>query len=207
VWQGLHEELKDTGFTVITIAFDKSAEDARPWIEKAAPAHPALIDTGHVFADLYNVVNVPTAVWVDERGRIVRPNDVAFGTDTFKHMTGLESARHLAALRAWVRGESPGPSPEQARALQSLPSPESQQARAEFGLGQWLWTRGRQGAAERHFARGGELAPHDFTIRRGTMPMRGIDPMGPEFRAMLTEWVGGGNPYYRPHPDTAGRDA
>jgi hypothetical protein len=204
VWQGLHEELKDTGFTVITIALDRSAEDARPWIEKAAPAHPALVDTRHVFADLYNVVNVPTAVWVDERGRIVRPNDVAFGTDTFRHITGLESARHLTALRAWVRGEAPGPSPEQARALQPLPSPESQQARAEFGLGQWLWSRGRQAAAERHFARGGELAPHDFTIRRGTMPMRGVDPMGPEFRAMLTEWVGRGHPYYRPHPDTAG---
>jgi hypothetical protein len=52
--------------------------------------------------------------------------------------------------------------------------------------------------------RGGELAPHDFTIRRGTMPMRGIDPMGPEFRAMLTDWVGKGNAYYLPLADTRG---
>ena len=202
----MYEELKGKGFTVITVALDKTADDARPWIEKAGPTHPALIDTRHVVADLYNVVNVPTAVWIDERGRIVRPNDVAFGTDTFKHITGLEAGRHLAALRAWVRGESAGFAPDQARALQSLPTAESQQARAEFGLGQWLWERGRHEAAGRHFARGGELAPHDFTIRRGTMPMRGIDPMGPEFRAMLTAWVGSGNPYYRPHPDTAGRD-
>jgi hypothetical protein len=86
------------------VALDKSAEDARPWIEKAQPAHPALIDTPHVLADLYDVVNVPTIFWIDERGRIVRPNDVAFGTDTFKHITRLESARHLAALRVWVTG-------------------------------------------------------------------------------------------------------
>ena len=88
---------------------------------------------------------------------------------------------------------------------QPLPSARDQEALAEFALGQWLWTRGRTAAAERHFLRGGELAPHDFTIRRGTMPMRGIDPMGPEFRAMLQSWVAGGQPYYRPLPDTDGR--
>jgi len=68
-----------------------------------------------------------------------------------------------------------------------------------------LWAQGRPAAAERHFARGGELAPHDFTIRRGTMPMRGIDPMGPQFREMLQSWIGAGQPYYRPLPDTRGR--
>ena len=201
----MHEALKDQGFTVVTVALDKTADDARPWIEAAAPRHPALIDTRHVLADLYNVVNVPTVVWIDERGRIVRPNDVAFGTDTFRHITGLESARHLQALRAWVRGEAPALGADEVLRHQPLPSARDQQARAEFSLGQWLWARGRAEAAERHFVRAGELAPHDFTIRRGTMPMRGIDPMGPQFREMLQSWVGGGRPYYRPLPDTAAR--
>jgi hypothetical protein len=158
-----------------------------------------------VVADLYNVVNVPTVFWIDERGRIVRPNDVAFGADTFKSITGLTAAHHLAALRAWVRGERPALSAEDVRRHQPLPSAADQQARAEFGLGQWLWAQGRAAAAERHFVRGGELAPHDFTIRRGSMPMRGIDSMGPQFREMLQAWVGSGQPYYRPLPDTAGR--
>ena len=189
---------------MIAVALDKTVDDARPWIEAAHPTYPALIDTRHVMADLYNVVNVPTIFWIDERGRIVRPNDVAFGADTFKHITGLESARHLGALRAWVKGERPAMATEEVRKLQPLPTAAGQQARAEFGLGQWLWSRGRMDAAERHFVRGGELAPHDFTIRRGTMPMRNIDPMGPKFREMLQTWVGGGQPYYRPLPDTAG---
>ena len=103
MWQGVYEELKDRGFVVITVALDQSAEDARPWIEKAQPAHPSLIDTRHVFADLYNIVNVPTILWIDESGRIVRPNDVAFGTDTFKHITNLESATHLEIGRASCR--------------------------------------------------------------------------------------------------------
>ena len=184
---------------------DQSAEAARPFIERASPTHPALIDTEHAVADLFNIVNVPTMIWIDERGRIVRPNDVAFGSDTFKHITGLSAGKHLDALRAWVKGEAPALSDEQVRQHQPLPTEAEQQARAEFGLGQWLWSQGRTAAAERHFVRGGELAPHDFTIRRGTMPMRGIDSMGPQFREMLQTWVGAGQPFYRPLPDTAGR--
>jgi hypothetical protein len=87
------------------------------------------------------------------------------------------------------------------RALLSLPGATDQQARAEFALGQWLFERGRHEAAARHFVRGGELAPHDFMIRRGTMPIRGIDPMGPQFRTMLQEWTAAGHPYYRPLPN------
>ena len=205
MWQGVYEELKDRGFIVITVALDKSADDARPWIEAAAPTHPSLVDTGHVLAELYNIVNVPTILWIDERGRIVRPNDVAFGADTFRQLTGLDASIHLNALRAWVRGEAEAFSADQVREQQTLPSADDQQARAEFGLGRWLFERGRTDAAARHFERGGALAPHDFTIRRGTMPMRGIDPMGPQFRAMLGEWVQAGQPYYRPLADTAGR--
>jgi len=221
VWQALYEELNELGFVVITVALDRGPEDARPWIEAASPTHPSLIDVGHAVADLYNMVNVPTVVWIDERGRIVRPNDVAFGTDTFRHITGIEAARHLGALRAWVRGEAqpkasradmeipraerggeaPVMTAREVRALQPVASQADQQARAEFGLGRWLAERGRGEAAERHFVRAGELAPHDFTIRRGTMPIRGIDPMGPAFRAMLEEWVGAGKSYYRPLPD------
>jgi hypothetical protein len=204
VWQALHEELSPFGFTVITVALDKSTADARPWVEAARPTHPSLIDTGHVLADVYNIVNVPTVVWIDERGHIVRPNDVAFATDTFKHITGLDSAKALGALRAWVRGEGRAFTADEARALQSLPAANDQQARAEFALGEWLHRQGRVAAAARHFTRAGELAPHDFTIRRGTMPMRGIDPMGPDFRRMLAEWTTAGHPYYRPLPDTRG---
>ena len=200
----LYEELGGSGFTVITVALDKSADDARPWIDAARPSHPALIDTRHALADLYHIVNVPTIVWIDERARIVRPNDVGFGTDTFKHITGLESAKPLAALRAWVRGETPAFTETEIRGLQRLPTGDDQQARAEFALGEWLARHDRAEAAARHFARAGDLAPHDFTIRRGTMPLRGIDPMGPEFRRMLGEWTAAGHPYYRPLPDTRG---
>ena len=76
----MHDELGDSGLVVISVAVDR-AEDARSWIERASPTHPSLIDESHVLGELYNMVNVPTVVWIDEDGRIARPNDVAFTTE------------------------------------------------------------------------------------------------------------------------------
>jgi hypothetical protein len=188
---------------VITVAMDKSADDARPWIEAANPTHPSLIDTEHFVADLYNMVNVPEILWIDEDGRIVRPNDVAFGNDTWRAVTGFEAAKHANLLRAWVKGEAPARPPDAVRDLQHLPTAADQLARAEFGLGNWLYHDGRVEAARSHFVRAGQLAPHDFMIRRGTMPMQGLDSGGPEFFKMVQDWQAQGNSYYRPLPDTA----
>jgi len=194
----MYEELKDHGFVVITVALDRSAEDARPFIEAAAPAHPSLVDTEHLVADLYDMINVPTVVWIDEQGRIARPNDVAFGSDQFKDLTGIESAPHLEALRLWVKEGKAPLTPDQVRRQQMLPSAGQQMARAEFTLAWHLHQAGKTRAAERHFVRAGELAPHDFTIRRGSMPIRGLDPMGPAFAELYTEWTQAGRPYYQP---------
>jgi hypothetical protein len=196
----VHEELKDFGFTVMTVALDKDAEDARPWIERAKPTHPSLVDTAYAIADPYNIVNVPTVVRIDEDGMIARPNDVGYATDTFRSLTNVDSARFLDGVRAWVRGDLPAPDPGQVRHLQALPSAEHQLARAEFGLARWLAAAGRAAAAERHFLRAGELAPHDFTIRRGSMPIRGIDSMGVEFVEMVRDWIVSGHTYYEPLP-------
>ena len=57
------------------------ADAARPWIEAAKPDYPCLIDRDHHVADLYNMVNVPQAVWIDEEGRIVRPPENAGSSD------------------------------------------------------------------------------------------------------------------------------
>ena len=86
------------------------------------------------------------------------------------------------------------------RELQILPTPEEQLGRTEFSLAWYLHRRARPAAAERHFVRAGQLAPHDFAIRRGSMPIRGLDPMGADFADLYMEWVQAGRPYYRPIP-------
>ena len=44
----------------------------------AKPEHPALIDEAHLLDELLGVVNVPSGVWIDEQGTIVRPPEPAF---------------------------------------------------------------------------------------------------------------------------------
>ena len=202
MWQAIHEELGPQGLVVLTVAIDRSADDARPFIEAAKATHPSLIDTEHHVADLYNMVNVPTVVWIDEQGRIVRPQDVHYVSNDFASVTRFHNRKPLAALRAWVSGEAPAYTGD-VTADTRVPTDVDQQARAAFSMAWWLAQQGRTEAAERWFVRAGELAPHDFNIRRGSMPIRGIDPSGPAFFAMVGDWAAQGKPYYLPLPDTA----
>lgn len=196
MWQALYQELGASGFVPVTVALDKTPEDARPFIEKARPTHPSLIDTEHRVAHLYGMINVPTVVFIDEAGRIARPNAMEYGTDIFKQFHGRESAPFLAAVRDWVRNGTREVPPEQIAKHSVPPTPDEERARAEFTLAWFLHKRGRVEAGERHFVRAGELSPNDWTIRRGSMPIRGKNPMGPEFFELFREWEANGKPTY-----------
>ena len=186
----------------MTVAIERSVEDVRPWIEKASPTHPSVIDVEHLVPDLYGMVNVPTVVWIDEEGRIARPNDASFASNRFKLLTGLDSKRHLSRLRAWVRGEAPAMTPSEVRKHQALPTAVEQEARAEFTLAWWLSRQGYDADAEDHYERAGELAPHDITIRRGSMRTRGLNPMGAAFFKLAFQSVLARMPLYRQIEDT-----
>ena len=197
VWQGLQAKWEDKGFTVIGVAVDENAEVVAPWVEAAAATFPVMVDTDHRFVDAYGIRNVPTVVWIDEDDRIVQPNRAAFGDDEFIEFHGVPAGPHLEALERWViEGEVPFADEQGVRAAQALPTDDDQQARAEFRLALSLYRRGETEAAERHFTEAGRLAPWDFTIRRGSMPLRGQDPFGEPFFELYTEWEKVGRPYY-----------
>jgi len=159
----------------------------RPFIEGAAPTHPSVVDEQHRVAELYHFQNVPSIVWIDEGGRICRPVDNQFGTDTFVQFTGKRSGPYLEMIREWVHEGRHTVEPDVARTLQPTPTAETQLARAERALAWHLHEAGRGEAAARHFARAGELAPEDWTIRRGSLPILGESPFGPAFFALAEE--------------------
>jgi hypothetical protein len=185
----MHEELRGHGFTVVTVALERDPEDAREWIAAADPTHPSVIDTTWRSADEYHVENVPTVYWIDEDGRIVRPQDVAFGSNAFQEFTGIDATVHQRALRDWVTGAGPALAPDDVEAFQRVPSDTDQLARAHFGLGRWLWAHGAADAAKAHFAEAEDRAPHLWTLWRGSMRMRDLDPMGADMAERLTRYA------------------
>lgn len=79
MWQTLRNELHPLGLEIVTVALDTAgAEAARPWIEAANPDHPSLIDQAHILDELLGIVNVPSGVWINEQGHIVRPPETAY---------------------------------------------------------------------------------------------------------------------------------
>jgi hypothetical protein len=182
VWQKLYQELSNRNFTVLAVAFDE-AEAARPWIEAASPTYPCLIDRDHRVAELYHMVNVPQAAWIDEAGRIVRPPENAGQSDAFRRMdraTGqmapeqvAERARiksvYIEALRDWVMN---GPQSQHAfdrsaaQAHLRLPDAGAAQAHAHFRLAQHLKLMGNDAEAALHFAEANRLHPRSWNIFR-----------------------------------------
>lgn len=168
----------------------------RPWAAAAAGL-TVLIDRDHLIAERYGIVNVPTVVWIAEDGTMVRPNAAEFGDDQFVEFHGRPSAPHLEALRRWVvEGVVPDRAVARERAARIVPTADESQARVVRRLAAHLHRRGLAELAEHHFDRAAELAPLDFAVRRGSMPMRGQDPFGDPFFELFGEWRSGGSPSY-----------
>jgi peroxiredoxin len=198
-WQGHYEELREHGFELISVAVDDDVEAARPFVDAAEPGFRTAIDPEHALIQAYGIVNVPSAVWIGEDDRIVRTPDLAYGDRTWIDFTGVEPEPHLDALRAWVK-EGRAPEGDQARAERRAATSDEILAHLHYRVAAHLHRNGRDAAAERHFAAACELAPYDWTIRRGSLPLRGSDPFGADFFAFWEEWKAAGEPLYEGPP-------
>jgi len=194
-WQALHAELAPRGFSAVAVAIDENPEDVREWVTDVE--FPVVIDRDRTITELYDIRNVPTVVWIDENDRIVRPNDVAFGSDQFKEFHGVDSDPHHDALRRWVNDDELELDETSVRDNLFETTEDTQLARVHWRVAVALHRRGRSEGAARHFARAGELAPHDFTIRRAALPLQGIDPfLSEEFIELYTGFQDAGQPDY-----------
>ena len=196
VWQQRFEENRDKDFTVITIAQDARNSDALPFIEAAAPTHPALIDNDHIVSQRYGFINVPTVIWIDEAGVVVRPPRVEHGSNKYAFVHKHDCEPHLRALRHWVTTGETDFSTDDTRAQIALPTHAEQLARAEHAVAWYLHQQGCVDAAKQHWEAAIALSPHDWTIRRGSMWLRGEDPFGNDFFQVWDAWEKAGKPDY-----------
>ncbi len=97
----------------MTVSLELSSPDAsRPHIEAARPEHPALIDAEHRMDALFGVVNIPSVVWIDEDGVMVRPPEPGWPPR-------VEGGDFMAELQARFRDLPP-----MSRARTAPPPPE-----------------------------------------------------------------------------------
>lgn len=213
VWQLLTEDLKDQPFTLLAVALDR-ADAARPWVEAARAGFPCLVDETHHVADLFQLVNVPQAVWIDEQGRVVRPPESAGANDAFRRMnrdTGalapeLAAERqrvrelYLAAVKDWVRHGVQAANALDARAAAArMPRPDDAvaEAHARYRLGLQLLQQGQAAEGEAQLAQATQLHPQSWAMWRHAAPKneRGF-ASGPAFWARVDAL--GDRPYYPP---------
>lgn len=200
-WQKLYHELKDENFEIISVAQDTGGvKDAGPWITAAHPEFTALIDEKQQVTMLYDMVNVPTAVWINEEGKIVRPNEVAFIDDRYRKLTGIESAPYVAGIRDWAERGAKSAfalSEDEVRKRLKPESPEHAAASAEFALGEYLYAQGFGADAIPHFKEAQRLNPDSWNYKRQAWALSDADrDYGTNFNKEVLKL--NGKPYYAP---------
>jgi tetratricopeptide (TPR) repeat protein len=196
---------------VVSVALDTGGVDAAgPWIDRAKTTHPALIDQGHVLDELLGVVNVPSGIWVDEQGAIVRPPEPAFpwhprqpseellaqlprvAAEQLREAEKIriDPDRYVAALRDWVElGERSryALSPDEVIA-RSLPRDEDQaRAAAAFELGQHLQRAGHVEDAVQWLREAHRLQPDNWTYKRQAWSL--ADPLQGPTEQYESDWL------------------
>jgi peroxiredoxin len=210
-WRRLREELNPQGLEVVSVALDTGGGSAAgPWIDKAKTTHPALIDEAHLCDELLGVVNVPSGIWVDEEGVIVRPPEPAFpwrprrpseellaklpplSAEQLQEAQNIriEPDRYVAALRDWVsNGEQSryALSPDEVMARSQTRDLEHSRAAACFELGQHLHRAGHTGDAVAWFREAHRLAPENWTYKRQAWSL--ADPLQGPTEEYDSDWL------------------
>jgi hypothetical protein len=170
---------------IVSVAMDSDVEAARPWVEEASPTFITLVDQEHRLSALYNMVNVPQAVWIDEAGRIVRPTESGGSIDILREFdpalggfpeeaqarAGKAKETYLGAVRDWAINGSNSQfafSPEEVQAHLEPMGAHQAMAHTKFRLGFELAAQGKNEEAERVFAECRELHPDSWNIFRQT---------------------------------------
>lgn len=200
MWQVLEDEL--AGFTVVSVALDADASAAAAVIRRYRTTYPVLIDERHTVAELYGMVNVPSAIWIDEAGQVARPTHIAGMGEDWRYHADRVSPKHeipagareglrrtresyLDAVRRWVlHGEHERRDP--------LPSHDSV-AHAHFRLGTYLHEHDLDGA-HAHLAEAVRLRPESWNFRRQALALERPDDFWDQFWGAVDATPPGG--YY-----------
>ena len=198
-WQKVYDDLKDKNFEIVAAAEDTGgAKISTPWYDKAKVTYTALVDPAHTVSSLYQMVNVPTGVWVDETGKIVRAGEVAYSKQ--QHVLGqaIGDDRYAQGLRDWVeRGEQSEYAipADQLKSRIKVRNQNERLADAYFKLGAYFSTHGQSDLAAKNWQKSQELNPDNWNYHRQEWSY--------DKKKEMSNWMAkvrklGSRPYYDP---------
>jgi hypothetical protein len=169
---------------------------AAPWYKKAGITYVGLVDTAHRVSELFNLVNVPSAVWIDEQGIVRRIDE---GTYATVHKNGdFEYGRddYAPMVEDWVkRGES-SPYVAQPVALVSKEKTADQaKAAPAFRLGVHFKALGQAHKASEYWQQAQALNPESWNYHRQDWSYT-PEQAGSNWQKKVQQLEG--KPYYKP---------
>ena len=187
-------------------------------VKLARATYPLLRDEQHVVAQLYDITNVPMAVWIDENGKIVRPPEPAGSYDVVKHIdlktfsipeeiskrAASVRATYFDAVRDWVKHGAKSRfalSAEEISKRAQGPGETAARGHACFAIGAWLWRSGEREASKRWFEEAVAAQPENWAFRRQKIAVADDAAIGnfaatPEFFGAVQETAAAGKRYY-----------
>lgn len=183
VWQDIYEQLNDPHFEIISVAEDsEGAAVAKKWFTDANASYKCIVDPSHKISTLFGWVNVPTAAWIDETGKIVRVNESAYAA---VHTVPTERKPYTfggtlfgKATIEWVKNglsEHLKQSAEKRNANTRSQSNNDLLADAYFKLGLYFEKNQAMETAQIYLDKAMELAPYNWNIHRQSWTFKGTD--------------------------------
>lgn len=206
VWQQVYEEIDDPNFVLICVAEDTGGEAvAGPIFDAANPTYVQVVDEDHLISSVFNFVNVPSAAWIDEEGRIVRIDEGTYskihemsgGEQTFTFGTEVYSP----AVKDWVaKGADSEYVQSAAKVTENIRkhSFDQQRADAAFRLANLFRAHGDKEKAERYWDMAQALNPDSINFIRQDLTLTEEGSAGPTFMKVVGEYVAQGKDFYRP---------
>ncbi len=206
VWQRIYEEINNSNFVILCAAEDTGGEAAAgPIFDAANPTYIQVVDPDHIISSAFNFVNVPSAAWVDESGRIVRIDE---GTYSQAHEIGEGEQKisfgndvYSPALKDWVEK---GADSEHVQSAQTVTanirqhSDDQLKADAAFRLANLFRTHGHSEKAEHYWEMARALNPESINFIRQNLTLSEEGSAGETFMNLMGDYMSQGKDYYRP---------
>ena len=182
-WQAIYEELNDPNFEIICVAEDaQGAAVAKEWFVNAKATYKCVIDTTHKISTLFGWVNVPTAAWIDETGKIVRVNEDAYAAehvmidDVRSKKFKFGNTLFANATKEWVKNglnENLKQTKEKLTANTRSVSADDLLADAYFKMGLYYQHQQAEDQADKYLKMAQDLAPDNWNIHRQSWTYKG----------------------------------